>query len=76
MAKIMRYSSSPILVYSFPRPLVSCNLIFNQRPTVPLRLILINILTECRSLIQYASLDTFKAKIGRLFTPQSTQCDF
>ena len=30
------------------------------------------ILTEYSSSIQYASFNTFKAKIGRLFTPQST----
>ena len=29
-------------------------------------------LTECRSPVQHASCDIFKAKIGRSFTPQST----
>ena len=32
---------------------------------------MIKCLTKCRSLIQYASFDTFRAKIGRLFTPKS-----
>ena len=43
-----------------------------QWPTIPLkRIILIKTLTKCRSLIQYASFGTFRAKIGRLFTPKS-----
>ena len=42
-------------------------MIFNVPPIT-----LIKTLTECRSPIQNASFDTFKAKIGYLFTTQST----
>ena len=44
-----------------------------QWPTIPQKpVILITTLTKCHSPFQYTSFDTFKAKIGRSFAPQST----